>query len=125
MKFSWAERTAALVTAATLAVCAGRFLQSNLGGEGYTVTTAHAETSPPPSASRIFIPDAPLELNSAGLDDLMGLPGIGETRARAILDYRAQHGPFQTPEELMEVPGIGPATFEGLEPYITVTPEGG
>lgn len=125
VKFSWAERAAALVAAATLAVCTGWFLQNRSGGGGYTVTAARVSTSPLPSAGQSFSPDAPLDLNAAELDDLMGLPGIGETRAAAILDYRARRGPFQSPEELMEVPGIGPATFEQLRPYITVTAEGG
>lgn len=124
MKTSWAERAALLVTAATLAASAGWFLLDRPAAGGYTVTVTPGEVRPSPSP-RGFSPDAPLELNAAGLDDLMGLPGVGETRAQAILDYRAQHGPFTRPEELLEVPGVGPATFAALEPYITVTAEGG
>ncbi len=126
MNFSRAERAALLVTAVTLAAIAGWFLHSRPAAHGYTVSGAGLEQAPPSSSPRVFTPDAPLDLNSAGLDDLIGLPGIGETRAQAILDYRAQHGGFTRPQELMEVSGIGPATYQGLESYITVTsPQGG
>ena len=63
---------------------------------------------------------APLDLNQASAEDLVRLPGIGEKLAQRILDYRAAHGAFQTAEELMEVRGIGEATFAELKEYITV-----
>ena len=47
----------------------------------------------------------------------MTLPGIGEKRARAILDYRAEHGPFRYVEDLIRVEGIGEGLLEGILEY--------
>lgn len=63
-----------------------------------------------------------LNINIATLEELLTLPGIGETRARAILAYRQEHGPFARIEDLQNVSGIGPSTVERLAPYITVEP---
>lgn len=62
----------------------------------------------------------PININTASKETLMQLPGIGETKAQAIIDYRTQHGPFTTPEQIMEVSGIGPVTFENLKDLITI-----
>ena len=61
-----------------------------------------------------------IDLNTAGYYDLMRLPGIGEKRARAILDWRREHGSFSAPEQLLEIRGIGEKTLEGLLPYLTL-----
>lgn len=61
-----------------------------------------------------------VNLNTAGLEELMGLPGIGEAKARAILDYRKTQGAFASVEDVMQVSGIGPAVFEKLREWIIV-----
>jgi competence protein ComEA len=63
-----------------------------------------------------------VNINTATLDELEGLPGIGPTTAQSILDYRLQHGPFQVIQEIQNVPGIGSATFAGIQDYISVGP---
>ena len=65
---------------------------------------------------------APVNLNLATQADLETLPGIGPTRAQQILAYRQDHGPFIQVEELLEIPGIGPATLEKLKPFIIISP---
>ena len=60
-----------------------------------------------------------VNINTADMETLMTLPGIGEVRARAIIEYRESEGPFRYPEELVYVPGIGEGTLEGLLPLIT------
>lgn len=61
-----------------------------------------------------------LDLNAATVEELTTLPGIGETLAQRIVDYRAVSGGFVTVEQLMEVNGIGEAKFEALKDQITV-----
>jgi len=52
---------------------------------------------------------------------LEALPGIGEVTAQAIMDYRSENGPFKRTEDLLKVTGIGPAIFEKIKDYITVS----
>ena len=75
-------------------------------------------------AAAVKTENTPVELNTAGKEELMALPGIGETLAEAIIDHRKTHGPFRTPEELMNVPGIGEKRFEALRGKITANGKG-
>ena len=61
-----------------------------------------------------------LDLSTATLSDLTRLPGIGQTKAQAILDWREAHGPFRAVEDLLSVDGIGEKTWETLRPYVRV-----
>lgn len=53
-----------------------------------------------------------VDLNSAGLEELCSLPGVGEKKAQAILDYREEHGSFSGIEELDQVDGISAKSIE-------------
>jgi competence protein ComEA len=60
-----------------------------------------------------------INVNTADLAALESLPGIGPVLAQQILDYRQAHGPFVQVEDLLEVPGIGPATLDEIRGRIT------
>ena len=74
---------------------------------------AAAAASPPAAAGSS--PTAPLDLNTATLEQLEALPGIGPVTAQKILDYRQAHGAFHSVTELQGVPGIGPAHMAQLK----------
>lgn len=61
-----------------------------------------------------------VNINTASKDALMTLPGVGESRADAIITYRDNYGGFNTIEDIMNVPGIKEASFEKLKDMITV-----
>ena len=64
--------------------------------------------------------DGRIDLNTADKQDLMTLPGIGESKAERILEYRQIHGRFSSTEELMNVSGIGSGVYEKIKEYIKV-----
>ena len=61
-----------------------------------------------------------IDLNQAGIHELMTLPGIGSVYAQRILDYRDQHGPFASVAELLEIEGFGEGRLEKILDYITI-----
>jgi competence ComEA-like helix-hairpin-helix protein len=56
-----------------------------------------------------------ININTASLEDLMSLRGVGRTLAGRIIDHRTQKGPFKSVEELKEVKGIGEKLFSGIK----------
>ena len=94
--------------------------------DGMRIVVPHIATPQPtnldggPSDEPTATPAFPININTASLDELQFLPGIGVVKAQRILDYREENGPFESIDELMNVTGIGPATFEQLKDLITV-----
>jgi competence protein ComEA len=86
-------------------------------GQQVVVPTRGATAAAPagPSASTR---GGKVHLNSATLEDLDALPGIGPVTAQEILDYRTAHGAFQSVDELDAVPGIGAARLAQLKPLV-------
>lgn len=77
------------------------------------------ETSSDP-ASEQKMQDGKVNLNTAGREELMTLPGIGEAKADAVIAYRTEHGAFASIEEIQNIPGIKSAVFSKIKDQITV-----
>lgn len=77
-----------------------------------------APAASPPGAAGLPAAGGKVHLNSATLEELDALPGVGPVTAQRILDFRAAHGAFSSVEELDAVPGIGPARLEQLKPLV-------
>lgn len=79
----------------------------------FSVGSYAAKAEPTASAPVAVTQTAAINLNSADVETLTReLKGIGETKAKAIVEYREAHGPFGSVDELLEVKGIGAATLE-------------
>ncbi|MGG3282907.1 helix-hairpin-helix domain-containing protein [Paenibacillus solani] len=70
------------------------------------------QTTPPADQNGL------INVNTADVAALMELPGIGEAKAKAIINYRNQFGPFRSKADLMNVKGIGPKILEKMKPYV-------
>ena len=98
--------------ALVLAIC-GTFLISN--------PTISAQQ--PPDAAQGVAAKATINLNTATVDQLETLPGIGRKTAERIIEYRTKSGGFKRVEDLMNVKGIGEKSFLKLKPLVVVPPK--
>jgi competence protein ComEA len=80
-----------------------------------------AVASPALAAKRPLGPGERIDLNRASVTELMRLPGVGEKRAQAIVAFRAKK-PFQRPEDVLTVKGVGPAWLAKVKPNVSVGP---
>jgi competence protein ComEA len=89
----------------------------------YVPREGETNSQPPISGGeRSGSTDTLVNINTATAAELETLPRIGSTMAERILEYREANGPFEAIEDIQNVPGIGPATFEGLRDLITAGP---
>jgi competence protein ComEA len=93
-------------------------------GEALPTTVSAAPTGARAQASptRGLPPGATVNINSASIEELEVLPGIGPALAARIVAYRQANGPFRTVDELAAVSGIGDTLVERLRPYVTTQP---
>jgi competence protein ComEA len=94
--------------------------------------SAAASAAPAPASTAAPTPKMPpspavnarsaelIDLNSADAALLDPLPGIGPSKAQAIADYRAKHGPFRKPEDLLNVKGIGPKLLADIRQRVKI-----
>ena len=112
------------ITGIFLCLLVGIFVGRNLTGAYVPLDIAidHENTS---ATGQESSQDGKIDINTATLQQLQMLPGIGETLAQRILDYRAEHGDFTSVEQLTEVSGIGPGKLEDIKPYIKAVSKNG
>ena len=79
-----------------------------------------AESKETKSSKDTASPDNKVSINTASLEELQTIPGIGESKAKAIIEYREKNGNFKDIEEIKNISGIGESTFEKLKEYITI-----
>lgn len=82
--------------------------------------TISASPLPPAVAAVVRNTPAIVNINTATKEELSTLPGIGDVLAQRILNYRARNGGFVSPDELMNVDGIGEKRFNDLKDLITI-----
>ncbi len=82
----------------------------------YTETTLIKHREEIPDDLNAFLQLSSTNINTADRDELIALPGIGEILADRILQYRAEHGPFEDWAEFCQIQGIGERTVESLRP---------
>jgi comEA protein len=94
---------------------------------GLTLVMAALLATTPVVGAAQASPAQKVDLNTATVEQLTALPGIGATLAARIVEYREKVGRFHSAEELMNVKGIGEKNFQKLEPWLTVSepPRGG
>ena len=87
-------------------------------GEEIVVPTKQSNIAPSSTSSSKN--NGKININTASLTELETLPGIGEVKGNAIIQYRKTHGPFKSIHDITNVSGIGEKTFEKIEALITV-----
>lgn len=100
---------AAPLTDGSQVLVPGRSATARATVEGDSTTTGAADATP-----------AKINVNTADAAELEELPGIGEVLSQAIVDYRAENGPFSSVDELEDVSGIGPSILADVRDLVTV-----
>ncbi len=101
-----------LTLSALLLLCTGAFAKAPPKGKEFKKAPILLKAKAPTQAKA-------LDLNKASLEQLVGLPGIGKVKAKAIIEARSAK-PFLKVEDLLKVKGIGPATLKKFESRVAV-----
>ena len=130
MKLKPFETVVLIASAAVILFTAGFFMGKRHGRKEISVTVAPAAEETVVSEQTREAPQEPLQtetreeglvnINTAGVEELSSLPGIGEALAGRIIEYREENGGFRYADEIMNVYGIGKSIYESIKDRITV-----
>jgi len=90
------------------------------GAKSETSSNPETQEKSESSNESAIKPNGKVNINTASASQLEGLSGIGPKLAERILEYRTSNGPFKSPEQIINVKGIGPKTFEKFKGEITI-----
>ena len=107
------------ITCAFLFLLIGMFLGRN-SSHGYLSIDHMIESHTQQAETQEANHNGKIDLNTATLDQLQLLPGIGQSIAQKIMEYRSIHNGFTSVEELIQIQGIGEKKFEQIKQYIEV-----
>lgn len=102
------------------AVTAGLLSGASVWGQSQTPSETTTTPAPTTKAATAVKPGEKVNINTADEAALMTLNGIGESKAKAIIEYRQKNGSFTSVEDLAKVKGIGEKTLAQLRDQITV-----
>lgn len=105
------------ITVCSLCIILGIFIGRNLLPNYYMRAYSPSDTASP-TVSELGS-GGKININTATVDQLTLLPGIGPTIAQRIIAFRDENGPFLSIDDLTEVKGIGTGTLDNISPYIT------
>lgn len=121
MRFSPAQEHGLIILVAIGIIASGLALLPPLFVSHARITVAPIELSEVKVLLPTFLDSPPkVDLNSAGIDELEELPGIGEVLAQRIVDYRNEHGPFRSLDDLSNVSGIGKSVIEKISDQVKI-----
>lgn len=136
-RFGFTRNEIVVIVVLSLTFCAGNAVQFYRNARGIAPPIPQADYSQPdsefiarsrslllpppsrnPSGKKTALAARGIDLNSATVDELVSLPGVGRSTAEKIIQYRSEHGPFTDPADLTNVKGIGPKKIEKIKPLV-------
>lgn len=98
----------------------GFILGRNADHNRVSISVSHApkQTDPPQATAPTELP--PIDINTATVQQLSSLPGIGQVLAQRIISYRTANGPFESLADLTKVEGVGEKKLEAILEYVTL-----
>lgn len=122
MRMTKAEKISALLAAVLIIVCAFAAFRPSESGitSERSADTAEIMMGGDGESSDELLPGDKININTANLETLCLLPGIGETIGQRIIDRRDANGNFSSADELIEIEGIGENTLDEIRTYISL-----
>ena len=112
------QKVLIIITAVFICLLVGIFVGRNFTGNYIALNSGTSSTQA--TSPNGDVQDGRIDINTATLYQLQLLPGIGQTLAQRIIDYRTEHGDFKTVDDLLNVSGIGESKLGNIKPYIKI-----